>query len=329
MPTPATERKRRNGTSRFWRGWNICFKTLVKPFRNVPLQRRGVLRPNGRASGSKNLSSAPENVLPRSFAALEALIARRHGGLSSRLRDIAEFALAHPDAVALETVAGVAALAGVAPSALVRFAQALGFEGFSDMQRVFRERFAPPYRERIRPNEPGSAPQVLERFVQGGIEALERLGREIPPESLDAAAGLIADARRVGVVARRRSFPVATYLAYGLLQLGKPALLLDGAGGFPELEAATLGEGDLLIAVSFKPYAPETLHLAARARETGAAILALTDTPLSPLVPLAGTVLFLREAEVAGVRSLSASMCLAVSLIVAAGTRIAARAAPA
>ncbi|MCB1884264.1 MAG: MurR/RpiR family transcriptional regulator [Geminicoccaceae bacterium] len=276
-----------------------------------------------------NLSTASENALPQSFAALEALISRRHGGLSSRLKDIAAFALTHPETVALETVAGVAERAGVAPSALVRFAQALGFEGFSDMQRVFRERLVrlqTPYRERI---PPGAAPQVLERFVQGGIEALERLGREVPAEALEAAAKRIADARRVGVVARRRSFPVAAYLAYGLLHLGKPTLLLDGAGGFPELEVATLGEGDLLIAVSFKPYAPETLGLAVRAADAGVPLLALTDGPLSPLVPLAEATLFLREAEHAGVRSLSASMCLAVSLIVAAGARLAEGTAPA
>ena len=79
--------------------------------------------------------------------------------LSDRLQLIAQFALEHPTDMALGTVAEVAARAKVQPSAIVRFAHALGYGGFTELQQVFRSRLVagavPSYRERI----DGSAPR--------------------------------------------------------------------------------------------------------------------------------------------------------------------------
>ena len=73
--------------------------------------------------------------------------------LSGRLQQIAEFVLDHPTEVALGTVAEVAERSGVPPSAIVRFAHALGFGGFTEMQQVFRSRLvagvAPSYKARL------------------------------------------------------------------------------------------------------------------------------------------------------------------------------------
>ena len=88
-----------------------------------------------------------------SYDELRGEIAQRHRALSGRLQQIAEFVLDHPTEVALGTVAEVAQRAGVQPSAIVRFAHALGFGGFTEMQQVFRSRLvagvAPSYKERL------------------------------------------------------------------------------------------------------------------------------------------------------------------------------------
>src|SRR6478752_7801056 len=79
-------------------------------------------------------------------------LAQRAGQLPKRLRQVAAFLTEHPDEMALGTAATVADRAGVQPSTLVRFAKALGYDGFSALQQVFRarirERF-PNYRERV------------------------------------------------------------------------------------------------------------------------------------------------------------------------------------
>jgi DNA-binding MurR/RpiR family transcriptional regulator len=67
------------------------------------------------------------------FAALREALMARHEKLPKRLRQVARFALDHPDDIALGTVTEVARGAGVQPSTLVRFAQTLGFAGFSDL----------------------------------------------------------------------------------------------------------------------------------------------------------------------------------------------------
>ena len=94
----------------------------------------------------------------RSYEELKGSLSRLYPGLSPQLQRIATFALEHPQDMALDTVATLARGAGVQPSALVRFAQALGYDGFSELQRVFRGRLVERsnhspglrnYRERI------------------------------------------------------------------------------------------------------------------------------------------------------------------------------------
>ena len=83
--------------------------------------------------------------IPRDFQALRALISSRAQELPKRLAQVATYALDNPDEIAFGTAASIAEAADVQPSTLVRFAQALGFDGFSDLQEVFRSRL----RERV------------------------------------------------------------------------------------------------------------------------------------------------------------------------------------
>lgn len=84
------------------------------------------------------------------YEALRAAIAQRHAALPGRLQQVAEFVLDHPTDVALATVAEVAERTGVQPSAIVRFARALGFNGFTEMQQVFRSRLVAGWRPATR-----------------------------------------------------------------------------------------------------------------------------------------------------------------------------------
>jgi len=269
---------------------------------------------------------------PTSFEVLRSRIAGRYPEFSRRLQQVAEYALAQPDDIALETIAVIADRAGVPPSSLIRFAKALGFEGFSEMQRLFRARLvdrAPSYSERIRAlrarHERADRPVpslVLDDFVGASIEALERVRRELPPERLERAVQILAGAEGIYVAAQRRSFPVAAYLSYLLSQLERRSHLLDSVGGMLEQQSRAIGKGDALIAVSFRSYAPEILALVERCAERGVPAIVVTDGPLSPLTRSATVSLEVVEAEVETFRSLSASMCLALVLVVALGHRL-------
>ena len=159
---------------------------------------------------------------------LQAEIGHRYPALSRQLQRIARFALERPQDLALDTVAAAATKMEVQPSAMVRFAQALGYDGYSDMQRIFRDRLVArshSYRERIatlRRAHPGARTRpeaVLHDFVAGSIANLSHLEEHVTPAKLDRAVALLAGAGRIHVLAQRRAFPVACYLAYALGQL--------------------------------------------------------------------------------------------------------------
>jgi DNA-binding MurR/RpiR family transcriptional regulator len=266
--------------------------------------------------------------VPTSYELLRAELAARRDGLSPRLRQVAEFALCHPNDMALETIAVIAERARVPPSSLIRFANAFGYDGFSAMQRVFRSRLverSSDYARRLqalRRSEGEASPSaVLDRLAEAGMRALEHLRGSIRPERLERAADLLAGAEAIHVVGQRRAFAVAAYLSYALGQLGPRTHLLDGVGGMTLHQASFITARDVLVAVSFTPYAPETLAVAQRAVEGGAPLVALTDGPLSPLLPLADVALEVEDAELEGFRALSATMCLALALVLGLGQR--------
>ncbi|RUW15750.1 MurR/RpiR family transcriptional regulator, partial [Mesorhizobium sp. M1A.F.Ca.IN.020.06.1.1] len=78
--------------------------------------------------------------VPRDFETLRTTILERRTSLPKRIAQIAAYALDNPDDIAFGTAASIAASAGVQPSTLIRFAQQLGFDGFTSLQQVFRER---------------------------------------------------------------------------------------------------------------------------------------------------------------------------------------------
>src|SRR5215207_1753253 len=171
------------------------------------------------------------------YEELKETIAAAYPRLSPQLQKLSRFALEKPHDLALGTVAAVAQANGVQPSSMIRFANALGFAGFSQMQQVFQshlvERSA-PYRERIRQMRRGGQSGtrgVLPQFVGEAIGELHQLEEHVDPAQLTAAAGILASAPQIHVLAQRRAFPVAFYLAYALNQLELDAHLLDGLGG--------------------------------------------------------------------------------------------------
>ena len=271
----------------------------------------------------------------QTFEELKQEISAQHAKLSRRLRQIAEYAIAEPDHTALETVAAIAAKANVPPSSLIRFAKHFGYDGFTDMQRVFRSRLidrASTYSQRIResgatrPPDLGSPSGVLSQFVEADVTALQRLGHEARPQDLVRAIEILASARLIGLVAQRRSFPIAAYLFYALSHLGREALLIDGLGAMQGEQVQLLGKEDAVIAASFPPYAPETLSIVTTAREHGAKIIAITDPALSPLALQVDVCFEIEDGQIQGIRSLAAPLCLAVSLVVGLGRQIETRA---
>ncbi len=268
------------------------------------------------------------------FEQLKDEIARRFPDLSPQLQRIARFALDQPQDVALDTVAAAAAKVAVQPSAMVRFAQALGYTGYSDMQQIFRDRLlerSSSYRERIEGLRRGKGraterpAAVLREFVADSVANLSHLEEHVKAALLEKAVRMLANADRIHVLAQRRAFPVACYLSYALSQLERPVTLMDGVGGMLHEQARGIGLCDVLIAVSFRNYSPEVIALAAACHHRGVPVLVITDSPMSPLHAAASLAFDLGDHSDRPFRSLVEPMCLALVLVVSLGYRTAGR----
>ena len=262
---------------------------------------------------------------PKDFGSLRNLIAAEHGRLPKRLAQVAAFMLDNPDEVALGTSASIAELAKVQPSTLVRFAQTLGFSGFSDLQALFRERlrgYWPSYGDRVQAlrsdDETEASHRLLGRFAGTAISSIERLRDSVAAEDIDRATRTLAAARTIYLLGQRRSYPVASYLAYAFQKLGHPVVLLENAAGTIMEQAAFMTPEDALLVVSFTPYSPVSVEIATRAKQEGVPVVAVSDSAFSPLTGVAEVWLEVAEADLSGFRSLSATLCLAMTLAVGA-----------
>lgn len=262
------------------------------------------------------------------YESLARAITEAYPALPNRLQGIARFALDNPDQMALSTVAEIAAAAGVPPSAVIRFANAIGFAGFLALQRVYRERLvarSATYRERIESlrRHGGAGSSVLQALTDSAIGELAQLREHVDPALFRRAAALVLGASRVHVLAQRRAFPVAAYLAYGLAQLEVPAFLLDSVAGMLRQQATLLREGDLLVAASFRNYSPEVVEAAAICHRNGVPVVALTDHAVSPLAKSATVRFDLGDNLALPFRSLVGPMCAAQALVMAVGYALA------
>ncbi len=265
---------------------------------------------------------------PDNLEDLKREIASKFDELSPRLKQVASYVIDNPNDIALETLSVIAGRCNAQPSTIVRFAKVFGYSGASEMQRLFRNEIlsaapSPSYSERIRQFRKRSdevdwlSPHnVLHDFAESNIIALEHLREAIRPEDLEKSVGLMHKAHTVYLAGVRRSFPVAAYLAYSLSHVEKRAFLLDGVAGMTSEQSWMIGPDDVVIAVSFRPYADDTAAVAERAKTNGAPLIAISDSRLSPIARDAEVCFEIKDAEVRQFRSLTASMCIAQTLVI-------------
>lgn len=268
---------------------------------------------------------AASGAPPATFAELRDRLASGAMRLPKRLRQVAAFALAQPDEIALGTVARIAEEVGVQPSALVRFGQALGFQGFTDLQAVFRDRLrdhVSNYDERLlalrtRAGDTARSAVLFDGLCEAATRSIAALHDRTDLTAVDEAARLLGAAETIYLVAQRRSYPVTAYMAYVLGTLGIRNVLVGSPSGTDPETVSFATERDAAVAVSFTPYAAATV---AYARQLGAArvpLVAITDSPFSPLCAGARIWFEVVEADVQGFRSLAASLSLAMTLVLA------------
>jgi DNA-binding MurR/RpiR family transcriptional regulator len=260
-------------------------------------------------------------------------IAAEHDRLSRQLKLIARHVEEHRDHIGLEGIQDVARHCGVQPSAVVRFAKHFGFSGFTEMQKVFRDslsrQLAPSrnYKARIRQIvESGAAAlpsaEIAQEFLGGAIAGMQELQKGLDAIAFGRAVDLLATTDAIWLAGSRRSFAVAAYLGYALQHTDKRVQIISALGSMHEEQVRSVRRGDVLVAVSFEPYAEETQLVVEAARERGARVVAITDSRMSPLSRAAAATLLVQDQATFGFRSLTSTMALAQSLFIALACRL-------
>ncbi|PLP33670.1 MurR/RpiR family transcriptional regulator [Klebsiella michiganensis] len=265
---------------------------------------------------------------PTQLTILQDEIRRRYDTLSKRLKQVARYILDNSNSVAFDTVASIAQQADVPPSTLIRFANAFGFSGFNEMKQMFKQHLMEEtanYTERARlfrqtttddATPPETPTEILNMFTMVNTQALQQLAMQTSGDDLQRAVALLAEAENIYVIGLRRSFSVASYLTYALRHLDRKAFLIDGLGGMFTEQLSLVGPKDVVVAVSFSPYAREVVELVELGAPRKARQIAITDSQVSPLAAFSDVCFVVREAQVDGFRSQVASLCLAQTLAV-------------
>ena len=225
------------------------------------------------------------------LSTIRARLEADYAAMSPQLRRAARFVLSRPADIALYPLRQVAAQAGVGPTTLVRLGGQLGFDGYNALRDLFRdglrsgadwyygsraEQFISVRKEsRFEPVHRGTA----ETLCRGIEEAF----RSVPAAAVEAAGLAIARARRVFLLGLRSNYCTTFYFHYVLRTFSDNVVLLEDRMDMLIDELGDVGAGDVLLVVSYEPYALAAVRAVEHAVAAGAAVIALTDTPLSPV----------------------------------------------
>lgn len=270
--------------------------------------------------------------IPSNYEELIKLIHEQHDQMSKTYQRISVFLTQNPNDVAVQSVNAIAERCGIHASSFVRFAQALGYKGFKELQVLFQQRLAtaaPGFEARVRALETElrqssdhSEVSLLRELVVRDIASLQELLEDISQEDLTYAADALFKADTIYLLGQLRSEPVVELLRYVLTMLGKRCVLLSSSGGLATHMARTMRNNDVLVAVSFRSYANEVVNIVEEAGAKGIEIVAITDSTLSPLAKSARVLFAVPEHDYTFSRSLAAPMCLAQALVVAVAARV-------
>lgn len=211
--------------------------------------------------------------------------------LSPKQRRLARFFLDHEDEIAFASATYVGEKAGASSATVVRFCRALGYEGYTDLQTAVRVQF-PRYRTAVQKLSdqianggfPDNLPAQIGRTNSQNIQTtLARISKT----DLAGVVAAIIQAERIHIFGSGLSAAAATQAEYSLTMLGYSAQACLNGGVRQALEVSRLSERALVIVITIWRYLRHEVEAAKATRTAGVPCIAITDSPLSPVVDLA------------------------------------------
>jgi DNA-binding MurR/RpiR family transcriptional regulator len=254
-----------------------------------------------------------------------ATLQEKAPSFSKGQRRIAAYITESYDKAAFMTANRLGKVVGVSESTVVRFAMELGFDGYPGMQKAMQEmvvnRLTASQRIEVANDRIGDQ-DVVSMVLQSDADKLRQTGETVDRGEFQAAVNAILNAKRVYILGVRSAATLAGFLGYYLNYMFRDVHVVTASGAIEMFEKIVgVGPEDVVIAFSFPRYSTTTAKGAQYCRPTGATVIGMTDSRLSPLGQNCDHVLLVKSDMVSLVDSLVAPLSVTNALIVAIAAR--------
>ena len=240
-------------------------------------------------------------------------------------RSIARYIIEHYYKAAFMTASKLGATVGVSESTVVRFATELGYGGYPHLQKALQEmirnKLTAVQRMEVTNDRMGNR-DVLRAVLNSDIEKIRLTLDELDQETFNTVVEEILNAKHIYILGVRSSYALSSFIGfYFNLMFDNVRLVHTTSASEAFEQILRVGEGDVVLGISFPRYSRRTLQALEYARDSGATVIALTDSRLSPLSQTAHYTLIAKSDMASFVDSLVAPLSVINALIVALGMR--------
>ena len=246
-------------------------------------------------------------------------------GFSKGQKLIARYILESYDKAAFMTASKLGKTVNVSESTVVRFAVEIGYDGYPSMQRamqdMIRNKLTSVQRIEVARDRIGNQ-DIMNMVFQSDIEKIRMTQEEIDRSAFEASVEAILGAKHIYILGVRSSAVIAQFLGFYFNYMFDNVKLVDTSSASEMFEQIVrVGPGDVVLGISFPRYSARTIKALRFCHDTGATVVALTDTMQSPIAEMANHVLIAKSDMVSLVDTLVAPLSLCNALLVSIGSR--------
>lgn len=243
--------------------------------------------------------------------------------LSKGQKQLAAYITENYDRAAFITASKMGRIVGVSESTVVRFAYALGYDGYPELQKSLQELIRNKLTsvQRIQLTGDLQPNDVLRSVLKSDVSNIRATIDSIDNASFNAAINALLEAKKVYIVGLMSAAPLAQFLAYYLGFVMDNVVMVSGAMGNIYEDLFRISSEDVCIGISFPRYSNRTIDALDFARGKDATIIAITDSVSSPIAEKAEHALIARSDMAGFADSLVAPLSLINAIIVACSLR--------
>jgi len=227
----------------------------------------------------------------------------------------------NPEEIGLSSMRSVAKKASVKPATISRLSKALGFAEYNDLRGPFRQRLRriePEFASRLQAIQRRGADEGERHYAEFRDQEIDNVRRTLSDANysiLQDAAEAMSGSRRVYVLGLRGAYAPAFLFHYAYQLFQDNSQLLDARAGIFADQLRGISDEDSLFVVSFAPYTQMTIDAVDYAAEAAAKIVAVTDSPISPVANMAAHVIVTQNRSASFYHSFTGALAVTQALI--------------